>query len=158
MLEPVGIFAISPVSGTSAWFHIGCTPGFRTESPEKGGRIKRSGALFRIIRLGEQAVVRFPKMVEGKDDILECHNSGPQPSMLNKTIMHAGEISSRIGSRRRRLPDGTSTPPTSQGNGRKRKFCRSGWGCFPVFFPLPFARKSRHHLVFLPTTLLYSQT
>ncbi len=75
MLEAIRIVPISTIRRSSAGLHIRRTPRFGTYGAEKGRRVKCAGSFFRIIRLNQDAVVGFPKLMKGENDILKGHNS-----------------------------------------------------------------------------------
>jgi hypothetical protein len=67
VLEPVGVFPVSPVGGSSRWLHVGHVPGFRAERSQKGRRVERAGPDLEVIGLLEDATLVGPVFVEGKN-------------------------------------------------------------------------------------------
>jgi hypothetical protein len=75
VLKPIGILAIASIPGTPGRLNIGHLPRLRAEDPERGCRMKRSGANLEVIRLLNDAPLISPKQFQRKDQLLEIHSS-----------------------------------------------------------------------------------
>ena len=75
VLQAVGVFAVATVRGPPGRFHIGNLPGFRSQGPQKGGRVEGSGAHLDVVGLLDHASLRGPVPFEGEDQFLKGHNS-----------------------------------------------------------------------------------
>lgn len=75
MLKAIRILSISSIGWSSTGFNIGGTPGLRADRAKKCCRIKRSSPFFSIIWLSQNAVVGFPKLMKGENNILKGHNT-----------------------------------------------------------------------------------
>jgi len=73
MLHAIWVFAISPIRRTPTWLGIGSPPGFGTERPKKCGWVEGPCAHLKIIGLMNDAALLSPKVMQGKDKILEGH-------------------------------------------------------------------------------------
>ena len=75
VLEPVRVFAVAAVRGSPGGLHIGHVPGFRSQGPQKGGRVEGAGAHLDVVGLLDDASLGGPVPFEGKDQFLKGHNS-----------------------------------------------------------------------------------
>jgi hypothetical protein len=67
VLKAIGILSVSAISGATGGLHIGDLPGFRSQDPEKGGRVKSPCAHFNIIGLLNHTALIRPEPLQGKD-------------------------------------------------------------------------------------------
>ena len=81
MLQPVGIFAITPILGAARRLYIRRTPRLRPQRAQGGGRMERPGADFHIVRLQNHAALIGPELVQVEDELLEGEGHG-WPSRL----------------------------------------------------------------------------
>jgi hypothetical protein len=79
VLEAIGILPVSAIGGTTGGLHIGDLPGFRSQDPEKGGRVKSSCAHFDIIGLLNHTALIRPEPLQGKDQFLKIHHFSLNP-------------------------------------------------------------------------------
>jgi hypothetical protein len=75
MLEAIRIIPVSAIGRSPAGLNIRRTPGFRSYCAQKCRRIEGPGPFFRIIRLSQDTVVGFPKLMKGENNILKGHNT-----------------------------------------------------------------------------------
>jgi hypothetical protein len=67
VLEAIWIFSVSAIGGATGRLHIGDLPGFRSQDPEKGGRVKSPCAHFYIIGLLNHTALIRPESLQGED-------------------------------------------------------------------------------------------
>jgi hypothetical protein len=75
VLEAIGILSVSAIGGATGRLHIGDLPGFRSQDPEKGGRVKSPCAHFDIIGLLNHTALIRPESLQGEDQFLKIHRS-----------------------------------------------------------------------------------
>ena len=75
MLKAIRIISISSVGWPSTGFNVRRTPGLRADRAKKCRRIKRPSPFFGVIRLSQNAVVGFPKLMKGENNILKGHKT-----------------------------------------------------------------------------------
>ena len=71
MLQAVWIFSIAAIGWTARWLHIGRSPGLRTQSPQRGGRVKRASTHLHIIGLQNGAALLGPVGLKAQNNLLE---------------------------------------------------------------------------------------
>ena len=76
MLQPVGVFAISPVRRAARGLHIGRRPGPRPQRAQRGGRVKRAGPNLHVVGLHDRAAPCRPIGLQAQDDVLKAFRGG----------------------------------------------------------------------------------
>src|SRR5680860_110197 len=75
MLEAIRIISVSAIGWSSTGFNIRRAPRLRSNRAKKSCRIKRPSPFFSVIRLSQNAVVGFPKLMKGENNVLKGHNT-----------------------------------------------------------------------------------
>ncbi len=71
LLKAVGVLAVTPVIGADRRLDVRHVPRFGSEHAQEGVGIHRPCADLGVVRLGDQASVRCPEVLEFEDDFLE---------------------------------------------------------------------------------------
>ena len=77
VLQPIGVLAVASIRRARARLRVRDPPGLRTQRAEKRGRVGRSRADFRVVRLPEDAALVLPETVQRLDDLLHVHCEHP---------------------------------------------------------------------------------
>ena len=72
VLQTIGIFAISAVSGAAARLNVGRVPVFGAECAQEGRWMKSAGAHFHVKRLQHYAAVVGPVFLQPQNNVLKC--------------------------------------------------------------------------------------
>ncbi len=67
VLQAIGVFAVAAVGGPPTGLHIGGVPGFRTDGPQKGGRMESARAHCHVQGLQHHATMGRPEVLQGAD-------------------------------------------------------------------------------------------
>ncbi len=70
-LEAVGVLAVAPIIRADRRLDVRHVPRLGPEHAQEGGRVHRPCADLGVVRLGDQASVRRPEVLECEDDFLE---------------------------------------------------------------------------------------
>ncbi len=74
MLQPVWVFAISSVGGSSGWLYVGCIQGFWAHCGEECRGVKGASTDLHIVGLEKHASLLGPVGLETQDQILKVHD------------------------------------------------------------------------------------
>ena len=77
-LKAIRILAITPIIGADRWLDVRHVPRFGSEHAQEGGRVHRPRAYLGVVRLGDEASVRRPELLEVEDDGLESRRHSYQ--------------------------------------------------------------------------------
>ena len=64
VLQAHGVFAVTTVTRTAAWLHVGGVPALGTDCPQEGGGVKGARAHFHVERLDDDAALFCPEMLQ----------------------------------------------------------------------------------------------
>ena len=83
LVKPVGVIAITSVSGTARGLHISHAIRTRPEHPQKSLRGHGAGAHFRVIRLLQDTATLRPEILEAQNQFLEGGRVGVGHEVTN---------------------------------------------------------------------------
>ena len=85
VLHAVGVVAVAAVLGAAAGFDERGVERLGAERTQEGGGVERSGALFDVVGLGDQAAALAPIVLEREDQVLEVHKPVKMPFLGAKS-------------------------------------------------------------------------
>jgi hypothetical protein len=86
MPQTVGVFAISPVCGSSRWLNIRNGPWLGPQYSEKGGRVESTGSHFQVVWLLKKTPLSHPVCLKGEDQFLKIHPNTSFCHALGETV------------------------------------------------------------------------